>query len=97
MERLTVTKPSPTISIRLPDATRKSLDRAAKLTRRSRSFLMKEALARHLPEIVDEQSIDGGSNSLATLLSLGGAGASRTSKRSATDIDQHIRWLRDNG
>ena len=35
--------------------------------------------------------------SLAKLLSLGGAGAPKTGPRSASRIDAHIRWLRDNG
>ena len=88
---------APTISIRLPEAARLSLDRAAKLTRRSRSFLMQEALERHLAEIVGEQTRRGPKGRLTTLLSLGGVGAHSAVPRSAADVDQHIRWLRDNG
>ena len=85
---------SPTISIRLPDATRRSLDKAAKLTRRSRSFLMREALDRHLAEIIGEQTQ---SPNLSGLLKLSGAGAGKSSSRPAEEIDQHIKWLRENG
>ena len=88
---------TPTISIRLPEAARLSLDRATKLTRRSRSFLMQEALARHLAEIVGEQTGRGAKGRLTALLSLGGVGARSPVPRSAADVDQHIRWLRDNG
>lgn len=89
--------PTPTISIRLPEAARRSLDRATKLTRRSRSFLMQEALERHLAEIVGEQARPAAKSRLTALLSLGGAGARSSATRSARDIDAHIRWLRDNG
>jgi len=89
--------PTPTISIRLPEAARRSLDRATKLTRRSRSFLMQEALERHLAEIVGEQARPAAKGRLKTLLSLGGAGAHSLAPRTASEVDAHIRWLRDNG
>ena len=89
-----MTNLSPTISIRLPDASRKSLDKAAELTRRSRSFLMKEALDRYLVEIVGEQTQKP---NLSGLLKLSGMGAGKSKPRSAKEIDQHIKWLRDNG
>lgn len=92
-----MTNTTPTISIRLPDASRRDLDRAAKLTRRSRSFLMKEALDRHLAEIVGEQTVQAAKPHLANLLKLSGAGQSKSTVRSAKEIDQHIKWLRDNG
>jgi predicted transcriptional regulator len=91
-----MTDQSPTISIRLPPASRKSLDKAVKATRRSRSFLMKEALDRYLAEIVrDEAAVTR--SPLGQLLGLAGAGAGKGVPRSAEDIDRHIRWLRDNG
>ncbi len=86
--------PSPTISIRLPKAARESLDKATKLTRRSRSFLMQEALERHLDTIVREET--GGGRRLTHLLSLAGAGKCAPAPRAADEIDEHIRWLRDN-
>jgi RHH-type transcriptional regulator, rel operon repressor / antitoxin RelB len=88
--------PSPTISIRLPKMSRLSLDRAAKLTRRSRSFLMQEALDRHLAEIVGEQTQETSKKGLSNLLSLAGAGKNSLKPRSAKDVDEHVRWLRDN-
>jgi RHH-type transcriptional regulator, rel operon repressor / antitoxin RelB len=89
--------PSPTISIRLPKASRLNLDRAAKLTRRSRSFLMQEALERHLAEIIGEQSTGAKTPALANLLSLAGAGKGKIKPHTAKQVDDHIRWLRDNG
>jgi hypothetical protein len=85
---------SPTISIRLPEKSRRNLDKATKLTRRSRSFLMKEALDRHLADIVQEQTTGTPRRRLSTLLGLAGVAATA---RAHEDIDQHIRWLRDHG
>ena len=87
---------SPTISIRLPEAARRSLDDATKLTRRSRSFLMKEALDRHLADIVKEQTGGADKNRASTLLSFAGSGVKLGALRSQEEIDAHIRWLRDN-
>ena len=87
---------SPTISIRLPRAARESLDHAAMLTRRSRSFLMQAALERHLQEIIREQTQGSTPRRYATLQSLAGAGRRSGEPRSAEEIDNHIRWLRDN-
>lgn len=88
---------SPPISLRLPDALLESLDEASRATRRSRSFLMQEALARHLADIVREQSRETRPGRLAAVLALAGAGKAAVRPRSAEDVDSHIRWLRDNG
>ena len=88
---------SSTISIRLPPEARARLDRAKIKTRRSRSFLMQTALERHLDEIEREEAREAPRRRLTTLLSLAGAGADDKTPRSAEEIDQHIRWLRDNG
>jgi predicted DNA-binding protein len=85
---------SPTISIRLPDADRVRLDKAVKQTRRSRSFIMKEALDRHLAEIVQEQTSIVPKKGLEKLLSLAGSGVNRENPRTIEEIDAHIRWLR---
>ncbi len=85
---------SPTISIRLPEEQRASLDRATKLTRRSRSFLVKEALERHLNDILREQTPEPPKRRLTHLLSLAGDGTSKDHVRTAEEIDAHIRWLR---
>jgi predicted DNA-binding protein len=87
---------SPTISIRLPEKDRASLELATKLTRRSRSFLVKEALERHLADILREQRAEVPNRRLTHLLSIGGAGVSKEHVRSREEIDAHIRWLRDN-
>lgn len=91
-----MTDQSPTISIRLPPSSRKSLDKAVKTTRRSRSFLMKEALDRYLADIVREEEVVA-RPPLNRLLSLAGAGADLGQPRSADEVDRHVRWLRDNG
>jgi RHH-type transcriptional regulator, rel operon repressor / antitoxin RelB len=84
-----------TISLRLPDATRGSLDKAAKITRRSRSFLMKEALERHLSEIMQEHKGAESNSRLSRILALGGAGVRHVGKQSAADINKRIRAFRD--
>ena len=84
-----------TISVRLPEATRGNLDKAAKMTRRSRSFLMKEALERHLSEIVQEHKGAEGKSRLSRILALGGAGVRHVGKQSAAEIDKRIRAFRD--
>jgi hypothetical protein len=89
-----MTEASPTISIRLPESSRVLLDKAAKQTRRSRSFLMKEALDKHLAEIVREQTPEKPPKRLSTLLSLEGKGVRPGQERSVEEIDRHIRWLR---
>jgi predicted DNA-binding protein len=85
---------SPTISIRLPLEARRSLDRAVKATRRSRSFLMKEALDRYLDEIVSGEEKTR-AKTLGNLLSMRGVGRDPLNPRTAEEIDAHIRWLRD--
>lgn len=85
---------SPTISIRLPLSSRKVLDKAVKATRRSRSYIMKEALDRHLADIVRDESAPP-RKPLAHLLSMAGAGAGLGPQRTPEEIVAHIRWLRD--
>jgi Arc/MetJ-type ribon-helix-helix transcriptional regulator len=96
MQETPMTAESPTISIRLPLPTRTTLDRAVKATRRSRSYIMKEALDRHLADIVREETVMP-RKPLAHLLSMAGIAAKLGQKpRTKEDIDAHIRWLRDN-
>jgi uncharacterized protein (DUF1778 family) len=87
---------SPTFSIRLPQEQRESLETAIKLTRRSRSFIVKEALERHLPDIIREQGGEAPNRRLTHLLSLAGAGVRKDRPRTREEIDAHIRWLREN-
>ncbi len=84
---------APTISIRLPDDARARLDAATRLTRRSRSYLMKEALDRYLGDLEREQKLGPAKSGL---LAFEGKGARAGRMRSPEEIDSHIRWLRDN-
>jgi predicted transcriptional regulator len=85
---------SPTISLRLPKDARERLDRAAAKSRRSRSYLIQEALERHLDEIVGEETGTKSDNRFAATLRLAGAGAALNGPRSKQEIDRHIRCLR---
>ena len=58
---------------------------------------MQRALEKHLDEIERQETHAPVKRSLSTLLSLGGAGVQKGRPRSASEIDAHIRWLRDNG
>jgi RHH-type transcriptional regulator, rel operon repressor / antitoxin RelB len=87
---------SPTISLRLPPKTIQLLDKAAKATRRSRSFVMKEALDQYLEKV--PHGVSGPHNKpLSHLLSLRGIAQKLGQKqRTKEEIDAHIRWLRGN-
>lgn len=87
-------EPSPTISIRLPLSTRNALDKVAKAQHRSRSYIMKEALDRHLAEIDRIEAVTP-RKPLAHLLSMAGIGAGLGPKRTKEEVDAYIRWLRD--
>lgn len=82
----------PTLSIRIPDDINSRLDRAAKSTHRSRSFIVKEALNKHLAEIVQDQG--GGQTRLERLRALKGSGAQRYGALSATQIETDIAEFR---
>lgn len=83
-----------TVSIRLPEATKSKLDKATKLSRRSRSFLVLEALNRHLDDVLGEQTQNPEQKKFSVLLSLAGAGSKKPNPRTAEEVDAHIRWLR---
>jgi predicted DNA-binding protein len=89
-----VTATSPTISLRLPAETKDRLERAASLTRRSRSFLVKEALDKHLDAILNEHGARRRTDRLARLLAFKGAGAGVGGGRTAEDIDAQVRAFR---
>ncbi len=84
---------SPTNSLRLPKQTLERLDRATARMRRSRSFLMQEALDRYLTEI--ERAEASRTKPLATLMSLKSAGVREGAWSSSEDVIEHIRRLRD--
>jgi Arc/MetJ-type ribon-helix-helix transcriptional regulator len=89
---------SPTISLRLPAEYRAKLDKLTETTRRSRSFLVKDALERYFSEMLpDDQNGAIPKRRLTTLLALGGDGTSKHHVRSREEIDAHIRWLRGDG
>ena len=86
--------PRQTLSIRIPPKSRAALDRAAKATRRSRSFLVNEALDRHLAAIIGEQGPKPAKRSLALMMALKGVGAQFGPLRSGVEIDAAIRDMR---
>jgi hypothetical protein len=88
---------APTISIRLPDDARERLDAATKLTKRSRSYLMKQALDRYLGDIIYDEKQRVAPTAKLGLLALEGKGARSDKPRTRADIDSHILWLRENG
>lgn len=86
---------SPTISIRLPKASLKSLDKAVKATWRSRSYLMREALDHYLAAIEKKESALE-AKPLSSLMAMRGiASKMGVPHRTAEEINAHIRWLRD--
>ena len=89
-----MTVESPTISLRLPKASLKSLDRAVKSTRRSRSYLMREALDHYLAEIVKRETASA-VKPLSRLMAMRGIAEKLGQKpRTKEEIDAHIHWLR---
>jgi metal-responsive CopG/Arc/MetJ family transcriptional regulator len=89
-----MTVESPTISLRLPKASLKSLDKAVKATRRSRSYIMREALDHYLAEIVHKESAPV-TKPLSRLMAMSGIAVKLGQKpRTKEEIDAHIRWLR---
>ena len=83
---------SPTISLRLPKQTLDRLDRATARARRSRSFLMQEALDRYLDDV--ERKEAPLSTPLARLMELKGAGAQANGWSSDEHVIEHVRSLR---
>lgn len=86
---------SSTLSLRLTKEARERLDKAAIRSRRSRAYIVQEALDRHLDEIEREEAPAPKKSRFATIFSLAGAGAAINGPRSKEEIDNHIRWLRD--
>ena len=82
------------VSVRLPEETRKLLDKAAKKTRRSRSYLMKEALEYHLRQIVTEEQKTIRRQGMDRLLAMAGAGRAHVGEQPAEDIEKRIREFR---
>jgi predicted DNA-binding protein len=89
-----MTASSQTLSLRLPPETKVRLERAASVTRRSRAFLVKEALERHLDTILNEHDRRCGAERLARLLAFKGAGVGEDGGRTMEDIDAQVRAFR---
>ncbi|WP_157879020.1 TraY domain-containing protein [Pararhodospirillum photometricum] len=85
---------TPALSIRLPGEIRERLEQAALRTNRSRSFLVQEALTRHLDDIMREQGASETQSRLERLRALKGAGARIYGPLSAEQIDADIREFR---
>jgi RHH-type rel operon transcriptional repressor/antitoxin RelB len=83
-----------TLSLRLTKEARERLDKAAARSRRSRAYIVQEALERHLDEIEREETPAPKKSRFAAILSLAGAGAALNGPRTKEDIDNDIRWLR---
>ena len=90
-----VSEAAPIISFRLPKLQQTRLEKLATLTRRSRSFLVKDAVGRYLDEVMPEGvAPEAPKRRLTRLLALAGTGASGDRVRSSEEIDAHMRWLR---
>ena len=76
------------VTSRLPQELTDKLDAAARESRRSRSWIIKEALERYLTENPAASERRG-------LMSYAGAGIKLSTRRTAEEVDAEIRWLRD--
>jgi predicted transcriptional regulator len=80
---------SPTmITARISEKLSHKLDEVARESRRSRSWVIKEALERYLSE-------NAGTPTRKGLMSYAGAGIKLSRRRTAEEVDAEIRWLRD--
>lgn len=71
------------------------LDEVARLTGRSRSLLVREALERHLDSVVREQErAEARDSRIAKLLALEGAGRALSGFKTTEQIDAMIRAFR---
>ena len=84
-----------TLSLRVPQHVRDRLDRAARKTRRPLSYLMQRALERHLDDIEREESGAASPGRYAGLLAMQGAAIGADGPPTSQEIDDYIRWLRD--
>lgn len=87
--------PAPTISLRLPQDVREKLDRLAERLHRSRSYVMQRALELHYEDIARESGPPKRQGRYANLLTMEGAAIGSDGPRTKQEIDDYIRWLRD--
>jgi predicted transcriptional regulator len=76
------------VTSRLPHELIVKLDRAASDVRRSRSWIIKEALETYLADKADTPG---------DLMKFAGAGALLSTRRTPEEVEAEIRWLRSDG
>lgn len=92
--------PGSTLTVRLPDETRDALDQAAQTLRRSRAFIIKELVDRHLDALVDQDKAPVAPDSVATqgrfaeLFALAERGGALSRFKTAEEVDAYIRKIR---
>ena len=91
-----MTATNQSVSIRLEPHTKAALDDAAKRTKRSRSFLMQEALEKYLVEITKQQEVQSSKPPLSQILELAKRSAKPIYVRTGGQVQADLRWLRDN-
>ena len=90
------TPPATPTSVRLSTDTRKILDEAARMTRRSRSFLVEETLKQFLPRIIQQETRPLPADRIGRLRKLQGVGARLIEPLSVEEIDARVReWRGD--
>ncbi|CAN7515611.1 ribbon-helix-helix domain-containing protein [Rhizobium sp. LjRoot254] len=82
------------VTARIPEALVEKLDEAARKLGRSRSWIVKEALERHLAQ--EPKSVTPRTNERRDIMSFAGAGIKLSNRRTDEEIDAEIRWLRGN-
>lgn len=85
---------TPSLSVRLSPEVRQRLEQVASRMKRSRSFLVQEALVRHLDEVETAERVVGRSSRMEKLRALKGAGARAYGPLSAEQIEADIREFR---
>jgi predicted DNA-binding protein len=84
-----------TLSLRITRDMRNRLDREAEETQRSRAHIVQQALDEHFDRLEQNASQQKRQGRYSGLLGLQGAAISATGPRTKQDIDDYIRWLRD--
>ena len=87
-------KPAAPTSVRLTQETLKTLDEAARRTRRSRSYLVEETLKQFLPRVVQKETQPSPQERIRRLKELQGIGARLLGPQSIEEIDARIREIR---
>lgn len=80
-----------TLTVRLPDETRDALDRAAEKLQRSRAFLIRQLVDRHLDDVVRAETPGAHGDRFARIRALALRGGELSRFRSAEEVDAFIR------